>query len=137
MRLIVAVRCSMKPWRTRCSDKIACCSALLTGTKRMFGRAAASQIASASLPSFFELLRYGATKRAIMMPTRWPQDWNWRAHWCAPPHASMPIKHGGNAATSSISFSRRTVLRSTVCPIRSTPCTVNTDFARSIPTVVI
>jgi len=34
-----------------------CCSALFTGTKRMFGRATASQIASASLPSFFELLR--------------------------------------------------------------------------------
>lgn len=52
--MIVAVRCSTKLWRTRCSDSAACCSALFTGTKRMVSRPTASQIASASLPSFFE-----------------------------------------------------------------------------------
>ena len=43
--------------RTRCTTSIACCSALLIGTKRMFGRPTASQIASASLLSFFWFLR--------------------------------------------------------------------------------
>jgi len=55
MRLIVAVRSSMNPWRTRCSVKMACCSTLLIGTNRMLGRETASQIASASLPSFLPL----------------------------------------------------------------------------------
>jgi hypothetical protein len=31
--------------------------------------------------AFLELLRYGATKRAIMMPTRRPSCSNCRAHW--------------------------------------------------------
>lgn len=42
---------------TRCKLSNACCSALLTGTKRIPGRATASQMASASLPSFLPPLR--------------------------------------------------------------------------------
>src|SRR5205807_3615743 len=52
---------------------------------------------------------------------------NLRAHSCASPQAAM----------SPINFSRRTVLRNTMRPAASTPCTVNADFARSTPTVVI
>jgi hypothetical protein len=54
-RLMVAVRSSIHPWRTRCSASTACCSALFTGTNLMLGRLTASQIASASLPSFLPL----------------------------------------------------------------------------------
>ncbi|GGD79900.1 hypothetical protein GCM10010990_32300 [Croceicoccus mobilis] len=39
----------------------ACCSSLLTATKRMFGRCAASQIASASAASFFWRFTNGFT----------------------------------------------------------------------------
>lgn len=39
----------------------ACCSSLLTATKRMFGRYAASQIASASAASFFWRFTNGFT----------------------------------------------------------------------------
>ena len=51
--LIVCVR-----WRTRRSRvwnsiALACCSSPFTATKRMVGRCAASQIASASAASFF------------------------------------------------------------------------------------
>src|SRR4051812_22318126 len=42
--LACAVRALTNPWWTRCSDRTACCSTLLTGTKRMLGRATASQI---------------------------------------------------------------------------------------------
>jgi hypothetical protein len=41
----------------------ACCSSVLTGTKRMLGRWAASQIASASVASFFCRLMNGLTHR--------------------------------------------------------------------------
>jgi hypothetical protein len=49
----------------------------------------------------------------------------------------MPIKHGGNIATVTSSWSRRTVRLNTALPLASTPCSEKTLFARSIPTVVI
>ena len=103
----------------------------------MFGRHTASQIASASLPSFFPLLRYGATKREAMILTVWPSAWKRRAQSCAPEHASVPIRHAGHWATIDTSLARLTVFRITTAPFSSTPCTLNTFFARSIPTVVI
>ena len=45
------VRCRTSRSRVRCSISIACCSAVLIGTKRMLGRVTASQIASASAAS--------------------------------------------------------------------------------------
>jgi hypothetical protein len=51
-RLIALMRCWL---RSHC-----CCTDLM-GTKRIFGRPTASQIASASLPSFLPLLRQGVT----------------------------------------------------------------------------
>lgn len=49
--LASAVRDLTSPARARCSDSIVCCACVLTGTKRMFGRCTASQIASASAAS--------------------------------------------------------------------------------------
>ena len=66
-RLMRAVRSLIKPRRNRCKHSTACCSVLFIATKRIFGRVTASQIASASLLSFFWLLRYGITNRAAMM----------------------------------------------------------------------
>src|SRR5262245_46991953 len=42
----------------RCSTRPACCSGDLIGTKRVFGRCTASQIASASAVSFFCRLKW-------------------------------------------------------------------------------
>ena len=50
------VCCRISSARVRCSMRTACWSALLTGTNRMFGRLNASQIASASMASFFPRL---------------------------------------------------------------------------------
>lgn len=56
MRLMQAVRSSLKPSRRRWMHSMLCCSTLLTGTKCICGRLAASQIAAASLASFLPLL---------------------------------------------------------------------------------
>ena len=55
MRLMQAVRSSLSPSRSRCTHSMLCCSTDLTGTKRIVGREAASQIAAASLASFLPL----------------------------------------------------------------------------------
>ena len=55
MRLMQAVRSALKPSRSRCTHSMLCCSMVLTGTKRICGREAASQIAAASLASFLPL----------------------------------------------------------------------------------
>jgi hypothetical protein len=112
------------------------CATVFTGTKRMFGRVTASQIASASLPSFLPLLRYGATNFGAISFTVCPNTVNRRAHSWAPEQASIPIKHGARCASSSANFARDTVLRSTTVPDASTPCSENMLFAGSIPTVV-
>jgi hypothetical protein len=56
----------------------------------MFGRATASQIASASLPSFLPLLRCGVTNFAAMSFTVSPKAEKPRAHSWALEQASMP-----------------------------------------------
>src|SRR4029434_3564625 len=50
---MTAVCWRMKRWRARCSIRQLCCSTVLVGTNRMLGRVTASQIASASVLSFF------------------------------------------------------------------------------------
>jgi hypothetical protein len=47
----------------------------------------------------------------------------------------MPIRHGGICAISSVSFARDTARRTITPPLASAPCTENTFFAKSIPTV--
>src|ERR1044071_6685986 len=50
--LPAAVRCCTRSRRVVCTASVACCSTLFTATKRIEGRPTASQIASASRPSF-------------------------------------------------------------------------------------
>ena len=47
----------------------------------------------------------------------------------------MPIRHGGSCATSSLSFARDSVRRSTTSPFELTPCSEKVLFAKSIPSV--
>ena len=101
----------------------------------MFGRLTASQIASASLPSFLPLLRYGVTNFGAINFTVWPAVANRRAHSWAPEQASMPIRHGGSRTTSSASLLRESVRRTVTTPSASTPCTEKVFFAKSIPSV--
>src|ERR1022692_4596778 len=49
----------------------------------------------------------------------------------------MPITHGAKLAKNTPTCARRSGLRSTAFPRSSIPCTWNTFFAKSIPTVVI
>lgn len=63
MRLMQAVRCSMKPWRTRCRQSQPCSSRLLTVTKRMLGCCTASQMAAASTGSLLPRLPQGGRAR--------------------------------------------------------------------------
>ena len=49
----------------------------------------------------------------------------------------MPIRHGGRFAKNAAIWSRRSCLRSTALATLIDPCTWNTFFARSMPTVVI
>ena len=53
-------------------------------------------------------MRYGVTSLGAISRTVWPWAWNSRAQWCAPEHASMPMVHGGSAATSALSLARAT-----------------------------
>ncbi len=61
----------------RCNDSTACCSILLTGTSRMFGRATASQIASAS--SLLFVFTYRLTNCGAISRTVCPKPSNFRA----------------------------------------------------------
>ena len=64
MRLMLAVRCSTKPWCARCAISLDCCSSVLIGLRRMLGRCTASQIAAASAASF--LLRLPLMRQGVM-----------------------------------------------------------------------
>jgi Reverse transcriptase (RNA-dependent DNA polymerase) len=55
-KLTLIVRCLTNSSRVLCSINVACCSALLIGTKRIPGRDITSQIASASTGSFLPRL---------------------------------------------------------------------------------
>ena len=55
------VRWCTRRSQARNTTPFACCASLFTGTKRMLGRWAASQIASASTVSFFCRFTYGLT----------------------------------------------------------------------------
>jgi hypothetical protein len=101
----------------------------------MFGLATASQIASASLPSFLPLLRYGVTNFGAISFTVWPHPLNRRAHSCAPEQASNPIKQGGSCPISSQSLLLDKVRCSTTAPFELTPCREKVFFAKSMPSV--
>lgn len=67
------------------------CSSVRTGTKRMVGSTTASEIASASLKSFFCDFTNGLTNCAGNSLTVWPSAKNLRAKYCEPQQVSMPI----------------------------------------------
>jgi hypothetical protein len=83
MQLMVAVRASTKAWRARCTISRACWSSPFTGTKRMFERPTASQIAAASAAAFSlaELAAHALRchELALHRLTVWPWAWNRRA----------------------------------------------------------
>ena len=56
-----AVLAFTNPCLALCTDRIACCSTVFSGTNRMFGLLTASQIASASATSFLLVFTYGFT----------------------------------------------------------------------------
>jgi hypothetical protein len=78
---------------------MSCCATVLSGTKRMLGRCTASQIASASLPSFLLPRTKGFTNCGLMIRTTCPARSNSLAQWKALAQASMPIVQRGSAAT--------------------------------------
>ena len=90
MRLTSTVRSALKPSRSACTASCPCCSAVFTGTKRMLGREAASQMAAASLASFLPdlpAMRQGVTRCPAIRRASSPSSRSRRATWCAPPHA--------------------------------------------------
>jgi hypothetical protein len=69
--------------------------------------------------------------------TVWPMLCSLRAQWWALLQASMPIRQGGKLTKKVAIWSRRSCFFNTALPSSSTPCTWNTFFAKSMPTVVI
>jgi hypothetical protein len=67
----------------------------LDRNNRMLGRRTASQHASASAESCLLVFTYGFTYCGGMSRTSWPSLVNAPAQWCAPPHASIPIRQAG------------------------------------------
>src|SRR5215217_3212935 len=105
-------------WRTRRSRvrntmAAACWFALLRATKRMVGRWAASQIASASALSFFCRLTNGFTYAGAISFTVWPSLTISRPQSWALAHASMATVQGGSVARNARSWPRRSFLRKT------------------------
>lgn len=136
MWLTRAVRCFTRRARMDRRADSSCWATVLTGTNRMFGRPIASQMASASRPSFFWVLTYGFTYLACISLTVCPIFSNSRAQWCTPPHASIPMVQGESFEIVSRSRARVTVFWRTVRLRSSTPWRAKTDFAMSMPSVV-
>jgi hypothetical protein len=67
------VRSAFSPSRSRCTQSMDCCSTLLTGTKRIAGREAASQMAVAPSAAAFsvprEALLRGRLPHAAAVPS--------------------------------------------------------------------
>jgi hypothetical protein len=101
-----------------------CCSGVLTGTKRMLGREAASQMAAASVASFLPLLpsmRYGVTKLAAMSRASRPWARSLRAQWWALEHASIATRQPQlNCSHQAKNCSRLNARATTRRPVAST-----------------
>jgi hypothetical protein len=123
--------------RTRGRAWRSCCPGCLMGTKRRVGRVTASQIASASRVSFFGDLTYALTNGGAISRTSWPCSRKHRAQSWALPHASIPMRSGGNGAIKCRNSLRASLFRSTTCPVSSMPTTCNTGFAMSRPSTRI
>ena len=107
----------------------------------MVGRAAASQIAAASLASFLPVkprLRYGLTSCAEIMRASRPKPMSLRAQWWALELASMALRQpAGNCAHHARNFPRARARPVTRRPAALTASTWITRFAKSTPTRVI
>ncbi len=120
--LICMVRILTNCCRTRCMASTACWSSVLTATA-LQGCCTASQIALASAASLLLPMLNALTRRAGISLTSCPSFTNSRAQCCAPPHASMPIRHGKRLAKYSRNPTRLIALF-TISPVsRSTWCT--------------
>jgi hypothetical protein len=84
-------------------------STVLRGTKR-------SRL-SVSFP-----LTYGFTNCGLINLTVWPSCCNSRAQYCALPHASLPMRHGGSCAIVSRNVACVTRCCQATLPCASTPC---------------
>ena len=129
------------PRLSRCLREVQFELSVLTGTKRIFGREAASHTAAASLASFLPprpSMRYGVTKLAEMSLASSPSAISLRPQWCAPEHASIATRHpGGSCAHQAMNLSRANALHVTTWPCASIAYTWITRLARSTPTRTI
>ena len=103
----------------------------------MFGRPAASQIASASAASFLFRFTYALTYLGGIRRTSWPSVTSSRAQWCAVGQASIATVQGGSPEKKARSWPRRTALRRSTVPEALTPCSWKTCLAKSRPIIVI
>src|SRR4051812_15253036 len=115
------VRWRTKRSRVRNTTAAACWFALLRATKRMVGRWAASQIASASAMSLFCRLTNGFTYAGAMRRTVWPSLAISRPQSWALAHASRATVQGGSVARNARSWPRRSFWRKTTAPALSAP----------------
>jgi hypothetical protein len=58
-----------------------------------------------------------------MSRTSWPSLINSRAQWCAPPHASIPIRQAGRLAKNSSTLPRLSFFLSVGLPLAAMPWT--------------
>jgi hypothetical protein len=135
--LISAVRSPTNRERARCRLCMSSCVSLLSSTKRMVGRVAASAIASASRSSFFCALTYGCTYSGDISRTACPCAWSARPRWWAPQQASIAITQTGKRDANLITLSRCMRRRRTTRPDASNPAMLQLFLPRSIPNTAI
>ena len=79
IRLACAVLAFTNPRRARCTASTTCIGAVFTGTKRIFGRPTALQIASASLRLLLFVFMYGFANCGAIIRTIGPSSASFRA----------------------------------------------------------
>jgi hypothetical protein len=94
--LIACVLCRISNSRMRKTMAAPWVPSLFTGTKRIVGRGAASQIASASVASFFWRFTKGFTSAGGISRTSWPSLPISRPQKWPPPLAFMATTQGCN-----------------------------------------
>ena len=122
--------------RTPISISAACCSAVLTGTKRIVGRLIASHSAAASAASFLPRLTYGFTSCGASSFTSWPSR-SARAPSSATHRRPPGRSPSARAWRKTQHLLAPQLLRSTGCSAASTPCSWKKRFDVSIPMRVI
>ena len=131
------MRSSTKPWRTRCRVSTACCSTRLDRheahvgpSHRLADRLGVVAVVLAALAIRRDELRRHQPHR-VAERRKLPRPLVRAGARLHADQARRQLRDECDAAAS-----RRTVLRSTITPAASTPCSEKTFFAKSIPTVV-